>query len=162
MARLNQWNFIGNLGKDPELREAASGKTVCELRVAVDSGRKDSDPTMWVSVYVSGKLAEIVASNLKKGEQIFVSGRLKATTRVSADGHTHLNLDVYANEIEFLGRRRRREDSPEKEDTPEENTTEQARKYPEPDILGGITRESPDTLEEEIEKKLEELKNSGL
>jgi single-strand DNA-binding protein len=66
--------LVGQLTKDPKTRQAKDGKTVCELRLAVND-QPDRDP-LFIDVATFGKQADACATYLTKGRQIGVIGRL--------------------------------------------------------------------------------------
>ena len=101
---LNQCNFIGNLGADPETRTFGNGNKVTNLRLAVSEKWKDKqsgerkEKTEWVLVAVFGPLADVAANYLRKGSKVFVSG--KFTTRKWQDQSGN---DRYSTEIVLQG-----------------------------------------------------------
>lgn len=101
MKSLNQCNFIGNLGRDPETRYLPSGGAVCNFSIAVADDYKDKatgqkvDKTEWVRCVAFGKLAEVCGEYLKKGSKVYVSGRME--TRKYQDKQT--GQDRYTTEI---------------------------------------------------------------
>lgn len=104
---LNQCQFIGRLGKDPEVRYAQSGTAVASFSIAVGSSWKDKsgekqESTEWVSVTAFDKLGEICGEYLKKGAQVFISGRLK-TEKYENDGQTKYATKIIANRMQMLG-----------------------------------------------------------
>jgi len=80
---LNQCHFIGNLGRDPEIRNFSDGRKVCNLRVACTEKWKGKDGerkerTEWVSVAIFQEgLVRIAEQYLRKGSKIYVSGKLQ-------------------------------------------------------------------------------------
>ena len=101
---LNQCQFIGNLGRDPETRTFNNDSKVCNLRLAVSETWKDRnsgerrEKTEWVSVAVFGPLANICEQYLRKGSKVFVSGKL--TTRKWQDQN---GQDRYSTEVVLQG-----------------------------------------------------------
>ena len=83
MARgLNKVLLIGNLGADPEIKYAASGTAIANLRLATTDSRRSKDGeweevTEWHRIVMFGKQAEVCKDYLKKGNKIFVEGRLQ-------------------------------------------------------------------------------------
>jgi len=73
---INKYIGVGHLTKDPELRELSSGKSVCELRIAVD-GMGRAGEVGYINVSVFGKPGEAAAQYLTKGRQVAVEGRLE-------------------------------------------------------------------------------------
>jgi single-strand DNA-binding protein len=106
-AGLNRVSLIGNLGKDPEIRQTPSGTQVCTLSIGVTERRKDGDDykdqTEWVSVVCFGKTAENAGKFLQKGRQIFVEGRLQTRKWEDKTGQTRYTTEVIANQVLFLG-----------------------------------------------------------
>lgn len=101
---LNQCQFIGNLGADPETRSFQSGGKVCNLRLAVTEKWKTSsgekkEKTEWISVAIfSEGLAGVVERYLRKGSKIFIQGKL--TTRKWQDSS---GADRYSTEVVLQG-----------------------------------------------------------
>ena len=106
-AGLNRVSLIGNLGKDPEIRQTQSGTAVGTLRIGVTEKRKEGDEykdhTEWVSVVCFGKTAENAGKYLQKGRQIFVEGRLQTRTWDDKSGQTRYTTEVLATQVLFLG-----------------------------------------------------------
>lgn len=105
---LNQCNFIGRLGKDPETRFAPSGDQVTSFSLAVGSQWKNKngekqESTEWVNCTAFGKLAEIVSQYLTKGSQVFVSGRLKTDKYQAKDGSDRYSTKVIVDQLQMLG-----------------------------------------------------------
>jgi single-strand DNA-binding protein len=103
---MNNVNLIGRLTRDPELKEVGGGRSVCELRVAVDNpGRngEKGEPT-YVDVSTFGGQAEACASHLAKGRQVAVSGRLVFREWTGRDGSKRSAHSVRGR-VEFLGSR---------------------------------------------------------
>jgi single-strand DNA-binding protein len=73
---INKYIGIGHLTKDPELKELSAGKSVCELRVAVD-GMGRGGEVGYINVSVYGKPGEAAAQYLTKGRQVAIEGRLE-------------------------------------------------------------------------------------
>jgi single-strand DNA-binding protein len=78
MASFNNCTFSGNLGRDPDIRYFEDGKLVANFSIAVE-GRKKGD-TLWMTVKVWNKPAQVIADYVKKGSKIIVSGELQEET----------------------------------------------------------------------------------
>jgi len=100
---LNQCNFIGRAGKDPEIRYSASGTAVTSFSLAVGYKYKDVEDTEWVNVVAFGKLAELVGQYVNKGKQLFVSGRMQTDKWQDKDGNDRYTTKIIANTVQFLG-----------------------------------------------------------
>lgn len=107
MAGLNRVSLIGNLGKDPEIRQTQSGIAVGNLSLGVTEKRKEGndykDYTEWVKVVIFGKTAENAQKYLTKGRQVFVEGRLQTRSYDDKTGQKRYTTEVVANQLLFLG-----------------------------------------------------------
>jgi single-strand DNA-binding protein len=109
MPNFNKVFLMGNLTKDPELRYTAGGAPVANLRMAINrvyqlqSGEKKED-VCFVTVVVWRKQAEAVGEYLKKGDPIFVEGRLQSRTWETEDKQKRSIMEVVAERIQFLNR----------------------------------------------------------
>lgn len=110
MARsFNQVTLMGNLTRDPELRQIPSGQSVCSFSLALNRSYKGSDgewqeATDFVDVVAWGPLGERVAQYLTKGRPALVSGRLQSRSW-EQDGQKRSKLEVVAQDVTFLGGR---------------------------------------------------------
>jgi single-strand DNA-binding protein len=101
----------GNLTKDPELRSLPSGNSVCKLRIAVNSRRKDGATGEWVDkpnyfdVTVWGAQGENCATYLSKGRPVAVNGRLEWREWEAQDGSKRQAVEIIADSVQFLGSR---------------------------------------------------------
>lgn len=109
MARsLNSCNFIGNLGKDVEIRATQSGKSVANFSIAVSDGYKDKqtgeqvDQTEWVRCVAFDKLADICGQYLQKGSKVFVSGRMKTRKWNDSTGRDCYTTEVAIENMQML------------------------------------------------------------
>ena len=109
MARgINKVILVGTVGKDPEVRYFQSGDAYCTLSVATSEQWKDKagekqEKTEWHRVKFTRKLAEIVGEYVKKGQQIYVEGRLETQKYTDKQGIERYSTDVVANEMQMLG-----------------------------------------------------------
>ena len=109
MASLNKVILVGNLGADPEVRYAASGDAICNLRVATTDKWKDKvsgesrEATEWHRVVMYRKLAEIAERYLKKGSAVYIEGRLRTRKWTDKEGQERTTTEVEASEMIMLG-----------------------------------------------------------
>jgi single-strand DNA-binding protein len=105
---LNSVNIMGNLTRDPELKNIPSGKSVCTLSIANNRVyTKNNEKVTEVSYFdvdVWGMAAENCAKYLKKGSGIIVEGRLKQD-RWEKDGKTQSRVRITANSVHFMPKR---------------------------------------------------------
>ncbi|HEY0279219.1 MAG TPA: single-stranded DNA-binding protein [Solirubrobacterales bacterium] len=103
--------ITGNLTKDPELRSTGGGTSVCEMRVAVNSRRKDQsgqwvDKPNYFDVVVFGAQAENCANYLSRGRPLAVEGRLDwREWEAKEGGGKRQAVQIIANSVQFLGSR---------------------------------------------------------
>lgn len=111
MANYNRVILMGNLTRDPELRYIPNGSAVANLRMAINrvyksqSGEQKEDVT-FVGVVVWGKQAEACSEYLSKGSPVFVEGRLQSRQWETEDGQKRSVLEVVADRVQFLGRKK--------------------------------------------------------
>ena len=103
MATFNQCQFIGRLGKDPELNVTSNGKPYTKFSLAVDQG-KDQKP-MWLNVTTWDKLAETVEMYAQKGMQVFVQGKLQLRGYTDKQGIDRQAVDLVAFTVQLLDKK---------------------------------------------------------
>ena len=109
---INKVVLTGNLTRDPELRSTPSGFQICELRVAVNTRRKDNQSGEWVDkpnyfdVKIFGRQGENAAQYLSKGRPVAIDGRLDWSEWQDKDtGKNRQKVEIVAENIQFLGGR---------------------------------------------------------
>ena len=103
---MNKIILIGNLTADPKLAYTqGTNIPVCNFTIAVNERRGGEDKTQFFRVTVWRKLGEACAQYLAKGRKVFVSGALSYSTYQRSDGGTGVNLEVTADDVEFLSPR---------------------------------------------------------
>ena len=107
---INRVVVSGNLTRDPELRSTPGGTSVCSLRIAVNSRRKDEsgqwvDKPNYFDVTVWGAQGENCAQYLAKGRPVAVDGRLNWREWEAKDGSKRQSVDIIADSVQFLGSR---------------------------------------------------------
>jgi single-strand DNA-binding protein len=107
---INRVVLTGNLTRDPELRTTPSGMSVCSLRIACNTRRKDGsgnwvDKPNYFDVTVWGAQGENCAQYLAKGRPLAVDGRLEWREWEDKEGHKRQSVDIIADSVQFLGSR---------------------------------------------------------
>jgi single-strand DNA-binding protein len=107
---INRVTITGNLTRDPELRSLQSGTSVCKLRVAVNSRRKDAsgewvDKPNYFDVTVWGAQGENCSTYLSKGRPVAIDGRLDWREWDAQDGSKRQSVEIIADSVQFLGSR---------------------------------------------------------
>jgi single-strand DNA-binding protein len=107
MARsLNQVTLMGNLTRDPELRQTPTGQNVTSFSLALNRSYKDAsgewqEVTDYIDIVCWGPLAERVAQYMSKGRRCLVQGRLQSRSW-EQDGQKRSKVEVLANDVTFL------------------------------------------------------------
>lgn len=108
MARsFNQVILMGNLTRDPELRQTPNGQSVCSFSLALNRSYKGADGTWqeatdFIDIVAWGPLGERVAQYLTKGRPCLVNGRLQSRSW-EQDGQKRSKVEVNAGDVTFLG-----------------------------------------------------------
>jgi single-strand DNA-binding protein len=108
---INRVVLTGNLTSDPELRSLPSGMSVCKLRVACNTRRKDNSTGEWTDkpnffdVTVWGAQGENCARFLSKGRPVALDGRLEWREWQAQDGSKRQSVEIIADAVQFLGSR---------------------------------------------------------
>ena len=106
MASLNKCTIIGNLGRDPEIKTIPSGQKVASFSLACsEKYTKDGqkvEKTEWINCKAWGKLAEIIEKYVKKGNQIYVEGKLETQT-FEKDGVKRYKTEIVVQNMLMLG-----------------------------------------------------------
>ncbi|MGA2165262.1 MAG: single-stranded DNA-binding protein [Solirubrobacteraceae bacterium] len=103
--------LLGNLTQDPELRSLPSGTSVCKLRIACNTPRKDPSTGEWgtkpnyFNIVVWGGQGEVCAKYLRKGRPVAVDGRLDWREWETKDNQKREAIEIVADQVQFLNER---------------------------------------------------------
>lgn len=118
MASVNKVILLGNCGRDPEVRYLPSGQAVANVTIATSTRRKDKssgdmiEDTQWHRVTFFDRLAEVAGEYVKKGNPIYIEGRLKYGKFTNKDGVEQNTCDIVATEMQLLGSRDQQSTAP--------------------------------------------------
>ncbi len=98
---MNTVTLIGNLTRDPEMKENA-GTKICQLRLAESNGSKSTQDPLYISVSAFGKQAETCGRFLSKGRHVAISGRLRFREWDAKDGGKRSEHSIVADRVQFL------------------------------------------------------------
>lgn len=107
---LNRITIIGNITRDPELRTTPNGKSVASFSVATNrywtdqNGQKQKE-TEYHNVVLWTKLADVAGQYLKKGNKVYVEGRLRTREWTAQDGTKRTRTEITGNHMIMLGGR---------------------------------------------------------
>lgn len=115
---LNKCMVIGNLGGDPEMRYTPSGAAVTTMSVAANRNYKDRDgewqsETEWFRVVCWNETAERSAEYLRKGDKVYVEGRMQTRQWEDQQGNKRYTTELIANRVTSLERRDREDPGPD-------------------------------------------------
>ena len=111
MASVNRVTLLGNLGKDPDVRYMPDGTAVVTVSLATSETWKDKatrerkEQTEWHRLVFFRRLAEIAGQSLKKGSQIYATGRLQTRKWTDQAGIERFMTEIVVNELQMLDRR---------------------------------------------------------
>ncbi len=108
MAGVNKVILVGNLGRDPEVRHLDNGRAVTNFSLATSETYKNREGervtnTEWHNVVLWTPLAEIAEKYLKKGNQVYIEGKLTTRSYDDKDGIKRYVTEVVGREMTLLG-----------------------------------------------------------
>ena len=121
---VNKVILIGNLGKDPEVRRLENGGVVASFPIATSETYTDRtkgerrDNTDWHNIVVWRGLAEVVEKYVRKGQKVYVEGKLKTRSWTDQTGNTRYTTEVIADELTILTPRNDQERAAQPETPP--------------------------------------------
>ena len=107
---VNKVILIGNLGKDPEVRHLENGAVVANFPIATSETYTDRttgqrrENTDWHDIVLWRGLAEIAEKYLRKGQKVYIEGKLKKRSWQDKDGNTRYTTEVVGDELTMLSR----------------------------------------------------------
>ncbi len=105
MRGVNKVILVGNATRDAELRHTQSGKAVSGIRLATNRVVNGNEETQFHSVVCWEGLAETTSKYVKKGDPLYVEGRLQYRSYQDAEGQERGVVEIVAADVQFLGRR---------------------------------------------------------
>ncbi|WP_161889061.1 single-stranded DNA-binding protein [Pontibacter russatus] len=110
MASVNKVILIGNLGKDPEVRHLEGGIAVARFPIATSETFKDKsgqkqERTEWHNIVVWRGLAEVAEKYLRKGNSVYIEGKLRTNNYQDKEGIQRYSTEIVADNMTMLGGR---------------------------------------------------------
>jgi len=107
---LNKVILIGNIGRDPDLRQTDNGSAISTFSLATNTTwvSKDgvrNEKTEWHNIVAWNRLAEICHQIIRKGDQIYIEGRLRTRTWTDESSERHQKTEVIAEQMIKLSRK---------------------------------------------------------
>lgn len=105
---VNKAIIVGNLGADPEMKDAKNGKKICTMSVATseswtDNSGQKQEKTEWHRVVFFNKTAEICGQYLVKGSQVYIEGRIQYRQYQAEDGTTRYSTEIMGDKMQMIG-----------------------------------------------------------
>lgn len=108
---VNKVILVGNVGADPEIKTFEDGNKVARIRLATSERvfnpktQERSEKTQWHTITVWRGLAGVVEQYVRKGTQLFISGKLNYTEWQDSTGNKRYGVEVVADELQMMGKR---------------------------------------------------------
>ena len=108
MAGVNKVILIGNLGADPEVRHLENGSVVANFNIATSESYTNKsgervEQTEWHRIELWDRLAQIAEQYLKKGNQVYIEGRLRTENWTDKENQPRSRVSIRANSMTLLG-----------------------------------------------------------
>lgn len=107
MRSVNRLTILGNVGNDPEVRSTTGGTRVATLSVATTEqwgqGDQRQEKTEWHRVVLWAGLADIAEKYIKKGDRVYIEGRVEYRQWQDKDNQTRYTTEVVAKEVVMVG-----------------------------------------------------------
>lgn len=111
---LNLCQFIGRLGRDPEMRQLNNGDAVANFSLAVGwKSKGGAEGVEWVRCVAFGRLAEVIGQYMSKGSQCYVSGSMATRKWQNRDGVDQYTTEITVRQMQMLGGRREEQATPQ-------------------------------------------------
>jgi single-strand DNA-binding protein len=100
---VNKVILLGRLGNNPEVRQTQSGTTVATISLATNEVFKEDTLTEWHRVVIFGKGAEVIQQYCKKGDALYVEGRIRTNKWQDNSGENRYSTEIVASNFQLLG-----------------------------------------------------------
>jgi len=105
---VNKVTLIGNVGKEPEIKQLDNGTKIANFPLATSETWKDKngekvEQVEWHNISIFGKLAEIVEMFVNKGTLLYCEGKIKTRSWDDKDGNKRYTTDIIVSELRMLG-----------------------------------------------------------
>jgi single-strand DNA-binding protein len=105
MRGVNKVILVGNATRDAELRHTSTGKAVSSLRLATNRSVKGEEEPQFHTIVCWDRLAETTAAYVKKGDPLYIEGRLQYRAYQDEEGQERGVCEIVADDVQFLSRR---------------------------------------------------------
>ena len=110
VASVNKVILIGNLGSDPDMRQASTGTAIANLSIATTRRYRNAEgqpvsETEWHRVVLFGRTAEIARDYLHKGSPAYIEGRLRTRKWTDQQGQDRYTTEIFGDVLQLIGGR---------------------------------------------------------
>jgi len=138
MAGVNKVILVGNLGKDPEVRHLENGRAVANFSLATSESYKNKQgervtTTEWHNIVLWSPIAEIAEKFLKKGNQVYIEGKLTTRSWDDQEGNKRYTTEVVGNNLTMLGSKSDNEGGGGSSYSPSQSASNEVSSIPEDD-----------------------------
>ena len=98
---VNKVHLVGRVGGDPKIGETSRGETMATISLATNSGYGDNEKTDWHRVTFFGKIADTVSEYVKKGQELYVEGRISYSKYTDKSGVEKYSTDIIAYSMQM-------------------------------------------------------------
>lgn len=111
MRSYSKTTLLGNVGQDPTIKYTADGTCIAKFSLATTEKYKNRageqvEDVSWHNIFAFGKLAELIGEYVKKGDPLFVEGRLRYSRSTGQDGVEKFWTEIKVDEMRLLGGKR--------------------------------------------------------
>jgi single-strand DNA-binding protein len=111
MKGLNKVTLVGNVGEDPRMNQTKENMSVANFSLATNENYTDKDgkpveKTEWHHIVVWNKQAEVVQKYVKKGDPLFVEGRIRTSSWEDKEGNKRFSTEIFCDNFLFLSSRK--------------------------------------------------------
>jgi len=103
MKSVNEAILVGHVGSDPEIRTSQGGTMIAKVSLATNHTYKSETRTDWHRLTIFGKLAQVVQDHVRKGDRLYVRGRIEYSTSETPGQGTKYWTDIVVNDLVMLG-----------------------------------------------------------
>ena len=105
---VNKVILVGRLGRDPEVRYMTNGDAVANFSIATSEQWKDKagakqEKTEWHNITMYRRLAEIAGDYLRKGQEVYIEGKIQSRKYTGKDGVERIAYEIIASEMKMIG-----------------------------------------------------------
>jgi single-strand DNA-binding protein len=109
MPGINKVILVGNIGKDPEVRYLEGGIAVANFPVATTESFRDKlgnkqEQTEWHQIVLWRKLAEVAEKYVKKGQQVYIEGKIRSRSWEDKDGNKRYTTEIFGDVLTILSK----------------------------------------------------------